>query len=157
MQTKLGSVILGAGAGRVLQAIGNTVTIKVGTKETGGASAVIDYVAAPGFPGPPPHLHNAMDESFYVLEGRIRFHVDGKDVDAEPGGFVYIPRGTRHTFSNPHGEPAHFLSLVTPGGFERYFEELVEAINTGGWPPSHERMAELGRKYDIVPTDGAGN
>jgi hypothetical protein len=43
------------------------------------------------------------------------------------------------------------LVLVTPGGFERYFEALVEAVrDAGGFPPAEE-LAALGIAHGCVP------
>jgi hypothetical protein len=38
-----------------------------------------------------------------------------------------------------------------PGGFERYFEALIEAVReVGGFPPA-EQLAELGIAHGSVP------
>jgi hypothetical protein len=43
------------------------------------------------------------------------------------------------------------LILVTPGGFERYFEALIEAVRSaGGLPPANEFSA-LALGYGSVP------
>jgi hypothetical protein len=40
---------------------------------------------------------------------------------------------------------------VTPGGFERYFEELIDLIDeTGGIPPEHE-LRDLGIAHGSIP------
>ncbi len=151
MVTQLQALALKAGKGKVMRAAGNIVTIKVGSTETGGALAVVDYVAGGGFAGPAVHIHRQTDEAFLVLDGEVRFQLNDDVVTAGAGEFVYIPRGVPHTFSNPGDAPAHFLEIITPGGFEGYFEDLSAAIESSGWPLAPELMAELGRKYDIVP------
>lgn len=156
MLTQLQAVHLKAGEGKLLQAAGNTVSIKVGSEETGGAFAAVDYVAGPGFSGPAPHIHRTFDEAFYVLHGEVMFHLNDELTRASAGEFVFVPRGVPHTFSNPGDAPAHFLSFVTPAGFERYFVELAGIIEQGGWPPAPEVMAELARKYDSVPVSVPG-
>ena len=50
--------------------------------------------------GPPEHLHQDEDDSFYILEGELTFGVDGEEVVAGPGTFVLVPPGLRHTFAN---------------------------------------------------------
>jgi hypothetical protein len=43
------------------------------------------------------------------------------------------------------------LVLVTPGGFERYFETLIEAVGDAGGFPSAEELAALGIAHGSVP------
>ena len=47
--------------------------------------------------GPPPHAHD-WDESFFVLEGNIRFGFGGTELLATPGTLVHLPAGTEHWF-----------------------------------------------------------
>lgn len=50
------------------------------------------------------HHHGDYETSIYVARGRIRFESGrggGDVVDAEPGDFVYVPRGAVHRESNP--------------------------------------------------------
>lgn len=143
-------IVLGAGEGRTLTLMGNRITLKVVGAQTAGAVEVLEYEMAPGFQGPAPHVHARTDETFYVLEGEVRFWVDGREVVAGPGACVYVPRGLPHTFSG-HGESgARFLEVVTPGHFSGYFEELAALPATGG-PPDPEVLRALWEKYDIIP------
>jgi quercetin dioxygenase-like cupin family protein len=43
------------------------------------------------------HRHGG-DEIFQVLEGTVRFHVDGENVDVGPGHYVVVPPYTEHGF-----------------------------------------------------------
>jgi hypothetical protein len=62
-----------------------------------------------------------------------------------------MPRGTPHTFANPGQEAARSLVLATPGGFESYFEALIELVRrTGGLPPEHE-LRDLGIAHGSLP------
>jgi mannose-6-phosphate isomerase-like protein (cupin superfamily) len=42
--------------------------------------------------------HHGGDEIFQVLEGVVRFHVAGRNMDVGPGHFVVVPPGTEHGF-----------------------------------------------------------
>lgn len=71
--------------------------------------------------------------------------------EAGAGTVAFVPRGTPHTFANPTQAPARSLVLVSPGGFERYFDELITVIGrTGGMPPEDE-LRELGIAHGSVP------
>jgi mannose-6-phosphate isomerase-like protein (cupin superfamily) len=69
--------------------------------------------------GPDSHAHDAEDDSFYMLEGELVFTVDGEDVTAGPGTFVLVPPGVEHTFANRAEEPARFVNVHAPAGFDR--------------------------------------
>lgn len=126
---------------------GNTLTFKARAEDTGGALTAIEYEIAPGFQGPPPHTHPGFSEAFYVLRGDLQFTVGDETIAGAPGSFVFVSGDTSHTFANPGAAPGAFLMLITPGGFERYFEELAE--RTDSYPPARELMAELNRRYGV--------
>lgn len=146
----MGAHISGPGEGDRLQ-LGATVgVIKAGEGETGGHFALTETEYAPGFQGPPPHIHRRMYDCFYIVGGALRFLVDGDPVDAGAGTLVVVPPGTVHSFANPHDEPARVLNLFAPGGFEAYLRELAVI----GGPPTPETMAELASRYDFEVVGG---
>ena len=98
--------------------------------------------------GPDAHVHRTFSESFYVLEGTVRFY-DGRDwVEAGAGDFLYVPKGGIHAFSADSDEPASMLILFAPGkARERYFQE-VEEIRTSGRELTDEQWTELYARHD---------
>ena len=134
------------GEGKSLSSASNTVRFLADSAETGGNYGLVEYAAGSGFRGPHAHIHDEMEEGFYVLEGEFVIQMGTENVRAPAGTFVLIPRGTVHTFWNAGEGPAKFLLIASPGGFERYFEELVPMVNEHGYPPL-EAMADLARKY----------
>ena len=84
---------------------------------------------------PPLHVHHREDESFWVLEGQVRFRCGDEDIEAGPGSFVFLPRDVPHTFIVDGDEDAHMLTLLTPGGFERYFVDAGRTPEGPGLPP----------------------
>ena len=50
---------------------------------------------------PPPHIHHAHEEGFYVLEGELELVVGTQTVRAGPGTCVMVPTGVAHTFRIP--------------------------------------------------------
>jgi mannose-6-phosphate isomerase-like protein (cupin superfamily) len=73
------------------------VSILVNGAETGGAFSLWESVQAPGSE-PALHVHHGSDETFYILEGKMRFLVGDQVIDAGPGDVVFGPRGIPHTF-----------------------------------------------------------
>ena len=99
------------------------VTELVATREqTGGALGLFRQTIAPKS-GPPAHIHRAEDEFFYVVSGEFNFKLGDRIVSAPARSIVFVPRGTAHTFQNVGTEPGVLLVGVTPGGFEKMFEE----------------------------------
>ena len=77
--------------------------------ETGAGSGMFELTVAPGARVPPAHSHSNNEEIVYVLEGRLRYSVDGEMRDLTPGERMYSPRNSVHAFSNPHDRPARAL------------------------------------------------
>jgi mannose-6-phosphate isomerase-like protein (cupin superfamily) len=99
------------------------VTELVATRDqTGGALGLFRQTIAPRS-GPPTHIHRAEDEFFYVVSGEFNFKLGDRTVSAPARSIVFVPRGTVHTFRNVGPEPGVLLVGVTPGGFEKMFEE----------------------------------
>jgi quercetin dioxygenase-like cupin family protein len=131
--------------------LGGAITVRLRAEQTGGQLGLVEQVVPAGYPGPAMHVHPDFDETFYVIEGKLGFRVGDRAFEAGPGTVAFIPRGTPHTFANPDREAARSLVLATPGGFERYFEELIELIRrTGGLPPEHE-LRDLGIAHGSLP------
>ena len=77
---------------------------------------------APRRAGPEQHAHDEEDDSFYILEGELVFTVDGDEVTASVGTFILVPPGVPHTFANHTDEPARFVNVHAPAGFDRRLE-----------------------------------
>lgn len=145
------SVVLQPGEGRSLSFFGLNMTYKVTSEDTNGAYVVFEFVAPPHMPGPPPHIHENCDESFYVLEGTMKLRLGDEVVTLGPGGFGMARRGTVHNPENGGDVPLKVVTTLTPGGFEPYFDEVAElAATTPAGPPPREKMAEIAARYGVV-------
>lgn len=114
----------GGGSG-VRNPVGGRIVFKLRGEQSNGAMTVVETEAARE-EGPPLHMHPRHDEWVYVLRGTTRFRL-GDDVSPGPAGtFVHIPRGTQHTWQNVGPEPAALLAVITPAGFEDFFERYAE-------------------------------
>jgi quercetin dioxygenase-like cupin family protein len=116
--------------------------------DTGGRFAVVEHPLAPGTLGGPPHIHHNEDEASYVLEGEIMVQVGERLIQALAGTLIFKPKGLAHTFWNLGSAPARILEIISPAGFEKYFEELAELVTPGG-PPDISRLLTLAQKYDL--------
>ncbi len=144
------SIVLLQGEGESVSLPGNEVRF-VHAQSEGGAFSLVEWAAAPGFPGPPLHIHRVTDEAFYVLEGTFGFQVGKETRDADAGTFVFAPKGLAHTFWNQGPTRARMLVTLSPPGFERYFEELAEGLaNVGDDAEAAMSVRKaLSEKHDI--------
>ena len=113
--------LLAPGDGELLEVAGNRIRIMVASP----SQLVCDYSAAPRFAGPPLHVHPGFDETYLVLEGRLQVIVGDERRELAPGAAAYVSGFTPHTFANPSGERARFLSICSPGGFEHFFRAVA--------------------------------
>jgi quercetin dioxygenase-like cupin family protein len=72
-----------------------------------------------------PHFHDRTDLIAFVLEGRVRAHLENRVVEAHAGDVVEIPRGTLHWMENADAQPSLAYVVFTPAfdGNDRRFDE----------------------------------
>ena len=124
---------------------GGPLTFKARGEQTGGALLVFENVIAPG-DGPPLHTHRDEDESWYVIEGGLRFRLGSEMHEAPQGSFVWVPRGLAHAFQNVSDTPARILVSFTPAGMERFFDAFAQL---GPGPVDPSSFALLGREVGM--------
>lgn len=119
-----------------------------GEKDTGCAFTLAEFAGSEGA-WTVPHLHRAMEESFFVLDGEFTFTVGQEHVSAGPGTYVLVPRGTSHAIFASDGG-GRLLTMMVPGGLEEMFFELgdlgPDSIRDAGV------RAAISARYDSVPT-----
>lgn len=123
------------------------VRFMVGGGETGGGFSLVEHPMGPRALAAPLHRHSREDEYSYVLEGRMGALLGEEVVYAGPGDLVFKPRDQWHTFWNAGDEPARILEIVSPAGFEHYFEEMVDLLGGGG--AELEALGELSSRYGL--------
>jgi quercetin dioxygenase-like cupin family protein len=127
---------------------GFTATTRIGSAAT-GSIAIVEHVFAPRTIVPP-HRHTREDEVSYVVSGTLGFRSEDREVELGPGGYIVKPRGELHSMWNPSDEPARMIEVITPGGFERYFDELASAYATAGRRPDPEILAPIAQRYGLT-------
>jgi mannose-6-phosphate isomerase-like protein (cupin superfamily) len=139
--------------GRPYWFLGTLVYIRASAADTNGAFTMIEQLAPVGF-GPPLHVHHVEEELFFVLEGVVRFRCGEREVTVAAGGTVTLPKGVPHAFRVEGATPARLLQVTSPGGFDRFVEEIglvapQETLPPPGPPPpgTVEAVAALGAKY----------
>lgn len=103
---------------------------------------------------PPPHSHSKNDECIYLLEGTLRYSVDGNARDLGLGDWMFSPKGSLHQFSNPHAQTARALVIQTPDIGAQYFRDVAAVVNAGG-PPDRMKLLAVMAEYGLVPAQPA--
>ena len=132
--------------GRKVNVLGIPMVIRIHSSDTGGVVSAVESHDVPGG-GPPPHIHHREDETFQILEGEYEWTVGGKTFTAEKGATIFAPRGVPHTYRYLGQTPGHLMCVITPAGFEGFFEEV------GALSPHEQqdipRVLEIGKKYGL--------
>ncbi len=140
------NILLGPGEGKIVPVPGHQVTHKVVGADTDGGYSLLEIELLGD--GPPQHIHKTEDEAFYVLEGEINILLGERTIKATAGSFVLVPRGTVHAFSRVGQEPAKFLVIFSPPGFEQFFDEAfdLDVTDTEAYVAKANALAE---KYNM--------
>jgi quercetin dioxygenase-like cupin family protein len=148
--------VVKAGEGALLELPGWTYRVKVSASDTAGALTVLEGEMAPGHRGPIEHVHTGHDEAFFMLSGALRFRVGNDARQLAPGETVFASRGLAHGFSNDGAQPARYLAMLSPSGYEFYFERLAALIRKHGSMPEREVLLTLMAEHGTFPVDPAG-
>ena len=115
-----------------------------------GGMGVFELSVPPDSNVPPPHSHTQSEECVYVLEGTLRYSVDGVVRDLRPGDWMSTPRGSVHGFSNPHDRIARALIVLTPDIGAQYFRDVAAVVQAAG-PPDRAKLLEVMSRYGLKP------
>ena len=102
---------------------------------------VIELTFGPG-PGAPLHEHHALDDSFYVLRGRMAWKCGGDTFVAKAGDYVALPAEVPHTFFVLDGEPASFLQTHADDSFMNF----IRAVGVRATGPTLPASGPLDRE-----------
>ena len=139
------AVMLEPNEGRSVGLGPTRVAFKVESSEAQGAS-LVEFAAAPGF-DTGVHVHERLEESFYVLEGEFEFRAGDEIFHARPGACIFVPPHVPHAFANRSAKPAKLLLVMAPPTHDRYFDELGAILAADG-PADGAAIGALRERYD---------
>jgi len=135
------------GDGRIVN-LGNVqMRILAAGEATNGAFTLAEFSGGQGA-WTVPHIHQDMEESFFVLDGEFTFTAGDEEIAAGPGSYVLMPRGTGHAIVAGAGG-GRFLTLMVPGGLEEMFFELAD-LPADSITDSGVRAA-IAARHDSIP------
>ena len=122
------------GEGEALWFFGMLILVKASAETTGGAFCLTEQLGRRGI-ATPMHSQTADQETFIMLDGELRFYLEGGDaITVGPGATVYVPAGMPHAFEIV-SESARFLNLTTPN-HEAFFRAVSEPAPARELPPA---------------------
>src|SRR5215218_10835775 len=95
-----------------------------------GGFSLVEHPIPPRSLCAPLHRHDGVDEYSFVLEGRMGALLGDDVIYAEAGELAFKPRDQWHTFWNAGDTPCRILEIISPAGFERFFEELAAGVGS---------------------------
>lgn len=122
------------------------VTCKIASDQTDNRYTVLELVLPAGG-GAPFHVHQREDEILLVVEGECEIQHGGHTHIALPGTLIVFPRGQAHAFRNTGPTANRLLITATPGGLDRYFDEIQALFARGDAP--QDALDEINRRYEI--------
>jgi quercetin dioxygenase-like cupin family protein len=138
------------GQGKTIMLFTVRFDYKVTSADSGGALSALE-VTIPPKTLVKPHNHSREDEFTVVLAGTVGARVGDRVVEAGPGASMVKPRGIPHAMWNLGPAPATVLEVVSPGGLERYFEELAPVLRDKAPPSEYDALAE---RYGLTIENG---
>ena len=115
--------------------------------EAGERFSLVEHPMSARALAAPLHRHTREDEYSYVLEGHVGALLGDEVLVGSPGDLIFKPRNQWHTFWNAGDEPARILEIISPAGFERFFEELVDLGGITRAEP--DTLADLCARYEL--------
>ena len=132
---------------------GDTYTVLVSGKDSGGRYCLIDMHVPPGG-GPPPHRHD-FEEMFTVLDGEVEVTFRGETITARQGETVNVPANAPHAFTNAGDTPSRLLCLCAPAGQEEFFTLVGRPVATRTEAPAplgpDEQAAFVEKSRTLAP------
>jgi mannose-6-phosphate isomerase-like protein (cupin superfamily) len=138
---------LGPRAGKAVDLGSVGVRFMAWAEETGGGFSLVEHPIPARTLVAPVHRHSREDEYSFVLEGRLGAQLGDDVIYAEAGELAFKPRNQWHTFWNPDDTPCRILEIISPGGFERFFEEFADLMQRPDFEPA--AMGALGSRYGL--------
>ena len=97
-------------------------------------------------------MHSDEDEFIYILESAFRVKLENELIEAAPGSFVFIPRGTPHTWQNVGTEPLRFFATIMPAAvaFEEFFKRYAQLAAEERGVEAFARLATETKAFEVV-------
>ena len=131
-------------------------TLVVEHRRAPGMESLVLEMTLPVGHAPALHVHETLDDTWYILEGRMAVRCGDDEYIAEAGHWVSMPRGVPHAFRVVGDRPARILTVHDNATFRDFVAELGVPTAERVPPPSpsfppFDELARVANSHDINP------
>jgi catechol 2,3-dioxygenase-like lactoylglutathione lyase family enzyme len=109
----------------------------------------MELVVPPGG-SPPRHVHQGLNDAFFLLEGEVVLSVGDRTVVTRPGSYAVVPAGSDHTFRVTSPTPARMLLVHDDDSFLTMVQDGGVAADEHRLPPPGELDLDLATLTRLV-------
>jgi mannose-6-phosphate isomerase-like protein (cupin superfamily) len=125
-------------------------------RRAAGMATIVLEMTLPVGHAPASHVHDTLDDTWYVLEGRMAVRCGDDEYVAEAGHWVSMPRGVPHSFRVIGDRPARILAVHDNSTFRDFVAALGTPTAERVLPPapsfpSMDELARAAQENDLRP------
>ena len=118
-----------------------------------GQPVIIEATVAPGG-GAPLHAHADLDDSFYLVSGRLAMRCGDQAFAVDPGDYVALPHGVPHTFRMVEDNPAVMLQVHADDSFLRFIRAVGQPAASRTLPAGLVLATDMDRALEVAAQTG---
>lgn len=120
-------------------------------------STVVLEMTLPVGSSPPLHVHDGLDDTWYILQGGMVVRCGDDELVVGPGHWVSMPRGVPHTFRVVGEREARILLVHDNASFRDFVREVGVPAGARAVPaepvfPAMDELARIAGAHDLRPT-----
>jgi mannose-6-phosphate isomerase-like protein (cupin superfamily) len=121
-----------------------------------GMQTVVLEMTLPVGSSPPLHVHHSLDDTWYILYGKMVVRCGDDVLVVGTGHWVSMPRGVSHTFRVVGDREAHILLVHDNASFRDLIRELGVPATAHVVPPqpvfpSTDELVRVAVSHDLTP------
>lgn len=119
-------------------------------------NTVVLEMTLPVDAAPPLHVHDDLDDTWYILQGEMVVRCGGDDLVVGAGHWVSMPRGVPHTFRVVGDREARILLVHDNASFRDFIREIgvpagARVVPTEPVLPAMDELARAAGAHDLRP------
>ena len=131
-------------------------TLVVEHRRAEGTAGIVLEMTLPVGHAPPLHIHDTLDDNWYVLEGQMAARCGDGEFLIKTGSWVSMPRGVPHAFRVVGEQPARILVVHDNSTFRDFVRELGAPTTQHVPPPNPsfppmDQLARVAGDHDLRP------
>lgn len=121
-----------------------------------GMNTVVLEMTLPAGSGPPLHIHDNLDDTWYILEGQMVVRCGDQDLVVGAGDWVSMPRGIPHTFRVVGESEARILLVHDNASFLDFVRDIgtpaaARVVPSDPTFPPMDELARIATSHDLRP------